>query len=54
MYKRQAKWGETRRLLTGPFDSARAATKFVTDLKAAGIDSFTFTSAEGEDVAALK
>ena len=49
-----AKWGETRRLLTGPFDSAKAAIKFVTDLKAAGIGAFTFTSAEGEDVAALK
>ncbi len=49
-----AKWGETRRLLAGPFDSPKAAAKMVADLKAAGIDSFTFTSEAGEDVAALK
>ena len=49
-----AKWGETRRLLTGPFDSPRAAVKFVADLKTAGIESFTFTSEAGEEVTALK
>lgn len=49
-----AKWGETRRLVTGPFDSAKAASTFVADLKKAGIDAFTFTSEAGEDVAPLK
>ena len=49
-----AKWGETRRLVTGPFDSAKAANAFVADLKKAGIDAFTFTSDAGEEVAPLK
>lgn len=49
-----AKWGETRRLVTGPFDSAKAANTFVSDLKKAGIDAFVFTSDAGEDVAPLK
>lgn len=49
-----AKWGETRRLVTGPFDNAKAASTFVADLKKAGIDAFTFTSEAGEDVAPLK
>ncbi|MBD3729709.1 MAG: SPOR domain-containing protein [Sphingomonadales bacterium] len=47
-------WGQANRLLTGPFDSAKAARDMVTKLKEAGIDSFTFTSAEGEEVSALK
>jgi tetratricopeptide (TPR) repeat protein len=45
-----ADWGETNRLLTGPFRSDAAAQAFVTKLNDAGIKSFTFTSAEGEDV----
>ena len=49
-----ARWGESRRLLTGPVDSAKSANKLVADLKAAGIDAFAFTSAEGEEVAPLK
>jgi Flp pilus assembly protein TadD len=49
-----AKWGVSRRLVTGPFDSERAASKFVSDLKKAGIDSFTFTSEAGEEVTLLK
>ena len=49
-----AKWGVSRRLVTGPFDSERAASKFVSDLKKAGIDSFTFTSEAGEEVTPLK
>lgn len=49
-----AEWGQTRRLLTGPFDSDKAADKFVAELKKAGIDSFSFTSDEGEEVAPLK
>ncbi len=48
-----AKWGQTKRMVTGPFDSAKAAQDFVTKLKAAGIDSFPFTSDEGEAVEPL-
>lgn len=49
-----AKWGESRRLVTGPFDSEKAASKFVSDLKKAGVDAFTFTSEVGEEVVPLK
>ena len=49
-----AKWGQTNRLLTGPFPSASAAQDYVAKLKKAGVDSFTFASAEGEEVTALK
>jgi Flp pilus assembly protein TadD len=49
-----AKWGESRRLVTGPFDSEKAASKFVSDLKKAGVDAFTFTSELGEEVVPLK
>ena len=49
-----APWGQTRRLVTGPFDSAKAATQFVSELKKAGIDAFVFTSDEGEEVAPLR
>lgn len=45
-----AKWGETNRLLTGPFDNAKAAAGIVASLTKDGIDSFAFTSAEGEEV----
>ena len=45
-----AKWGGTNRLLAGPFDSSRAANAAVTKLKEAGLDSFAFTSAQGERV----
>jgi tetratricopeptide (TPR) repeat protein len=45
-----AAWGETNRLLTGPFKTDSAAQAFVTKLNAAGLKSFTFTSAEGEEV----
>lgn len=48
-----APWGQTNRLVTGPFDSAQAAQQFVSTLKRSGIDSFTFTSAEGEEVVQL-
>jgi hypothetical protein len=49
-----AEWGQTRRLVTGPVDSAKAANQLVADLKKAGIDAFVFTSEAGEDVAPLK
>ncbi len=49
----RARWNATNRLLTGPFDSAGEAQRFVTRLAEEGIDSFRFTSAEGEEVLAL-
>lgn len=45
-----AKWGQTKRMVTGPFDSPKAAQDFVSKLKAADVDSFIFTSDEGEAV----
>lgn len=45
-----AGWNATNRLLAGPYRSAQAAQAVVTELKAKGIDSFTFTSAAGEEV----
>ncbi|MGB7408477.1 MAG: SPOR domain-containing protein, partial [Pontixanthobacter sp.] len=46
-----ARWGQTNRLLAGPFDNGRAASAAVNALKENGIDSFPFTSAQGEEVA---
>ena len=48
-----ASWGQTSRLLAGPFDSEKAAQAAVSSLKAEGIDSFTFTSSAGEEVTDL-
>lgn len=45
-----ASWGQTSRLLAGPFDNEKAAQAAVSALKADGVDSFTFTSAAGEQV----
>lgn len=45
-----AKWGKTNRLLAGPFASDKAAQAFLADLKKADINSFAFTSKEGEQV----
>ena len=43
-------WVEANRLLAGPYKSAAEARKIMNDLKTLGIDSFTFSSAEGEKV----
>lgn len=48
-----AKWGRTRRLLTGPYKSEAEADKAVSALKKKGLDAFEFTSDEGEEVAPL-
>jgi len=48
-----ATWGEANRLLAGPYGSAKEARAVVGKLKAIGVDSFTFTSARGEEVTAL-
>ncbi|RIV87296.1 SPOR domain-containing protein, partial [Aurantiacibacter xanthus] len=47
------RWGETNRLLTGPFANAREAQEFVSELGKAGIDSFRFTSDAGQEVKPL-
>ncbi len=49
-----AKWGATRRLVTGPYKSEDEAQDTVKALKKKGIDSFEFTSEQGEQVAPLK
>ena len=46
-------WGEANRLLAGPYDSAREAQEVVGKLRAAGLDSFAYTSARGEEIVAL-
>jgi len=48
-----ARWNQTNRLVTGPFESRRDAQQFVSELGAAGVDSFRFTSDEGEEVLPL-
>lgn len=48
-----APWNATNRLVTGPFESSRAAQQFVSELAEAGISAFRFTSAEGEEVRPL-
>lgn len=53
-YKPQiAKWGQTNRLLAGPFATAREADQFVARLKDKQLDSFRFTSDEGQEVKPL-
>jgi Flp pilus assembly protein TadD len=48
-----AEWGETNRLLAGPYPSASAARDMVNRLMELGLDSFPFTSDEGEVVETL-
>lgn len=43
-------WGQSNRLLAGPYDSSRAARNVMNSLKEGGIDSFTFTSPEGQKI----
>ena len=45
-----ARWGQTNRLVAGPFASAREAQEFVSRLKDKQLESFRFTSAQGEEV----
>ncbi|TIX51381.1 tetratricopeptide repeat protein [Alteraurantiacibacter aquimixticola] len=49
----RARWNQTSRLLTGPFETAQEAQELVTELAATGINAFRFTSDEGEEVTAL-
>jgi hypothetical protein len=48
-----ASWGQTNRLVAGPFASAREADQLVARLKEKEVDSFRFTSAQGEEVKPL-
>ncbi|ANU08537.1 SPOR domain-containing protein [Paraurantiacibacter namhicola] len=48
-----APWGQTNRLVTGPYDSAADANAAVRALKEEGVDAFRFTSAAGEAVTPL-
>jgi hypothetical protein len=48
-----AQWGQTGRLLTGPFPSEAAAKALVAKLHAAKFDAFTFSSKDGEEVTPL-
>ncbi|MGB7373685.1 SPOR domain-containing protein [Pontixanthobacter sp.] len=46
-------WGQSNRLLAGPYDSSRAARNMMNSLKEKEIDSFTFTSPEGQEINTL-
>lgn len=48
-----APWGQTNRLLAGPFASAREAQDMVSALAGAGIRTFRYSSREGEEVSPL-
>ncbi|MGC1269822.1 MAG: SPOR domain-containing protein, partial [Croceibacterium sp.] len=49
-----ADWGQTNRMVVGPFASVREAEQFVGKLKDKKLDSFRFTSDQGEEVKPLK
>jgi cell division septation protein DedD len=49
-----ARWGATRRLVTGPYKSEDDAQDAIKALKKKGIDAFEFTSDEGEEVTPLE
>lgn len=44
------KWGQANRLLAGPFVSLGDAKALVSALKAKGLDSFVYTSPEGQEI----
>lgn len=46
-------WVEANRLLAGPYPSAGDAREVVTQLKALGIDAFTFASPRGQEIETL-
>lgn len=48
-----ASWGRTNRLVAGPLPSAREADRLVAELKKKNVDSFRFTSEQGEEVKPL-
>jgi len=48
-----ADWGQTSRLLTGPYANAKDARAALNALAKAGVDAFQFTSDEGEEIQPL-
>lgn len=46
-------WGEANRLLSGPYESRDAARAMVNRLQELGIDSFPFSSDEGQEILPL-
>lgn len=48
------RWGQANRLLTGPLPSEREARELIKALKAKGVDSFTYTSPDGEEIIELQ
>lgn len=48
-----AKWGQTNRLVVGPIANVREANELVGKLKDKEVDSFRFTSEQGEEVKPL-
>ena len=48
-----AAWGQTNRLLTGPFETEAAASAFLAQARRAGADGFLWTSPAGQVVDAL-
>ena len=49
-----ADWGQTRRLLVGPFANRKAAQTWLDDYKKAGGDGFLFNSEAGQTVDPIK
>ncbi|MCP5395938.1 MAG: SPOR domain-containing protein [Sphingomonadaceae bacterium] len=47
-------WGQANRLLAGPFASSKAASEAMSKLKEEGIETFSFTSPEGQEIEELK
>ncbi len=47
------RWGRTNRLLAGPVSDRSAARTLVNALRAKGIDTFSFRSAEGQEIQSL-
>lgn len=47
-------WNATNRLLAGPLTTARKAQSLVTALKKEGVDSFTFTSTDGQEIKKIR
>ncbi|WFL77983.1 SPOR domain-containing protein [Altererythrobacter arenosus] len=47
-------WGQANRLLAGPVASPEKAREMVKALKEQGLDSFTYTSPEGEEITLLQ
>lgn len=48
------KWGQANRLLAGPIASPGEARALVNALKAQGLDSFAYTSPEGQEITEIK